>query len=102
MNLSLGFSKLKAILLVLSTIVPVVQSLVQQAEALFPAGTPGAAKLAYVKEAIGAIWGTIQGVEADFETVWPSIEKLVASMVTAFNGLKQFAHGGTPVKLAGS
>lgn len=84
------FTKLLNITKVVAAIYPVVVTFVENVENSLPAGTPGAQKLEIVKQYLQSLWGTLSGVEATFEEVWPSIAALVGALVTAYNSLGVF------------
>jgi hypothetical protein len=84
------FSKLIATAKTIAAIVPIVITFVEQVEASLPPGTPGATKLEIVKQWLESMWSTFQGVEVVFEDVWPTLEKLIAALVAAWNNIGIF------------
>lgn len=82
--------KLVAMWATIAAIVPALQQFVVQVETAFPAGTPGADKLAAVKDMLASMWGTAQGLEVKFEEAWPTLEALIGSLVAAFNKRGEF------------
>lgn len=95
-------SKAKAIWSAVSDVFPAVQTFVQQVEAIFPAGTPGATKLAAVKSFLDAAWGEIGTVEVTVEEIWPVLSSLITPLVALYNTLGIFNHKSTTSTTTGT
>lgn len=72
-----------AIIKLVIQLLPMIEQLVAQAEALFPQSGTGAQKLDVVKTAIGSAYTVASGAEGAFEEVWPTINGVVNSIVAA-------------------
>ncbi len=71
---------------------PVAKTLLETAEAAFGTGK-GAEKLAYVRAMLEAAYSTLDQGYAAFESVWPTIQKLIAITVALYNSLGKFKKG---------
>lgn len=69
---------------------PILVSTVKSIEEAIPASGQGAAKLQIIRTVLESAFSTIQDVTVTFEQVWPSIEKVVASVVQIYNTLGTF------------
>jgi hypothetical protein len=62
-----------------------IHDVVVQMEAIIPAGSNGAAKLAEAQKILGSI-ATAAGIaEADFVIAWPIISAVISSIVSLYN-----------------
>lgn len=71
---------------------PVAKTMLETAETAFGSGK-GAEKLAYVKNMLQAAYDSLDSGYAMFETVWPSIQRLITVTVATYNALGKFKKG---------
>jgi len=84
------FTQIKLIFAAITAVWPTVDMLVQQVESAFPAGTPGATKLAQVKAFLDAAWAQVSGVEVTLEQVWPYLSTMITALVALYHSLGTF------------
>lgn len=68
-------------------------ALIKQAEEMLPEQGQGAQKLAIVRAALEAAFGTFKDLEVKFEEVWPTLAAMIASVVAVFNSRGVFKKG---------
>lgn len=68
-------------------------ALIKQAEELMPEQGQGQQKLAIVRAALEAAFGTFKDLEVKFEEVWPTLAAMIASVVAVFNSRGVFKKG---------
>jgi capsid protein len=83
-------SKLIAIIKIVAQLLPAIIEAIGAIEAAIPQSGQGAQKLAMVREIVEAAFESVQDASVTFAEVWPAIQRLVAKLVTAFNGLGVF------------
>ena len=71
-------------------------ALIKQAEELMPEQGQGAQKLAIVRAALEAAFGTFKELEVKFEDVWPTIAALIGSIVSVYNSRGAFKKVDAP------
>lgn len=64
---------------------PVIVETVKAIEAAMPEPGQGQAKLAMVKAAMQSAYDQLTNVQVTFEQVWPAINAVISSVVTAYN-----------------
>lgn len=85
---------IEAIKLVLS-LFPVIVQAVKTVEEMFPAGGLGAEKLAIVREMLEAAYAMATDISGAFEQIWPTVQKIIDTVVGIFNRTGVFRHEGT-------
>ena len=71
-------------------------ALIKQAEELMPEQGQGQQKLAIVRAALEAAFGTFKDLEVRFEEVWPTLAAMIASVVAVFNSRGVFKGADAP------
>ena len=71
-------------------------ALIKQAEELMPEQGQGQQKLAIVRAALEAAFGTFKDLEVKFEEVWPTLAAMIASVVAVFNSRGVFKGADAP------
>jgi len=71
-------------------------ALIKQAEELMPEQGQGQQKLAIVRAALEAAFGTFRELELKFEDVWPTIAALIGSIVSVYNSRGVFKKADAP------
>lgn len=77
----------------LLSIFPMILQAVRMVEEAMPDSGKGAAKLAMIRELIEAAYTTSGSVLGAFGEIWPAIERVVASVVAAYNAAGIFRKG---------
>jgi hypothetical protein len=72
------------------SLLPVAGTFVQAVESAMPAGTPGAAKLETVRVGMASVYNASGEVAVAFETVWPHLQAVIASLVAIYNSMGIF------------
>lgn len=78
------------ILRVVVALIPLVTDLVRQIEAAIPQSGQGAAKLEMVRQMLQSTYDKANDATVAFEQIWPTVQSLVASLVTIYNNLGLF------------
>jgi|GEM_PF-6200671 len=73
-----------------ASLLPILSSLVQLVEASLPAGTPGAAKLKAVEDALASVYAKEQIASASFNEIWPLLAGVAGSLVASFKATGLF------------
>lgn len=73
-----------------ANLLPVAAQLVNSVQQAMPEGTPGAAKLETVKNALEHIYAAEQKTVATFELVWPPISAIISGLVSAYQAVGLF------------
>lgn len=81
-----------------ASLLPLLTSLVQTVEATLPAGTPGAAKLKAVEDALASAYAKEQSLSVAFSEVWPALSGIASSLVATFKAAGTFTSSATPPK----
>jgi hypothetical protein len=98
-NLLSGLQKASALFSAVSTLVnlPVLGTLVSEAESLFPNANSGAQKLAWVKKVVSNILSTGGTLLSDVEQALPAIEAQIEVIVAAAKGRLPVTPAPAPV-----
>ncbi|KAF1009500.1 MAG: hypothetical protein GAK28_00138 [Luteibacter sp.] len=90
MSLLSGVSGALAKFQVVANLIPLLTALVQGIEAALPAGTPGAAKLKAVEDALASAYAKEQNASVAFSEVWPALSGIASSLVATFKAAGTF------------
>jgi hypothetical protein len=69
---------------------PKIIEIVSSVEKMFPEGGAGAQKLELVKGMLQAAFDTLGNAKISFEEMWPTVQKIVASVVSFANSVGLF------------
>ena len=73
------------------SLLPIIIELVQTIENSIPGSSNGKVKLEAVKNIISSTYQVTSNATVTFEQLWPSIQTVIGSIVTAFNATKVFS-----------
>lgn len=73
---------------------PKIMEIVTAVEKMFPEGGQGAAKLELVKNMLQSVFDGLGSFKVTFEEMWPTIQKMVAAIVSFANTVGLFKKNG--------
>lgn len=74
-----------------ASVFPMIIQLLKAVEAEFPSKS-GQEKLAVVRDALEGAFDVMDDLVITFTDVWPALEKVISSLVAAFNRMGIFTH----------
>lgn len=80
-----AFMTIANIIHAVANLLPAIISIVNTVEQALPASGQGATKLGMVRSVLNDAWNAEQSVEVSFEKIWPTLQTVIGTLVSAYN-----------------